>query len=40
MLMLNETVVAAFDEVITTLCISLPERSNLHRIFLTLHVLK
>jgi hypothetical protein len=40
MLMLNGTVVAGFDEAITTLCISPLERSNLHRIFLTLQVLK
>jgi hypothetical protein len=40
MLMLDGTVVTAFDEAITTLCISLLERSNFHCIFLTLHVLK
>lgn len=38
--MLNGTVVTAFDEAITILCISLLERSSLHRIFLILHVLK
>lgn len=40
MLMLNGVVVTAFDEAITILCISLRERSSLHRIFLILHVLK
>jgi hypothetical protein len=40
MLMLDGAVVTAFDEAIATLCISLLERSNLHPIFLTVHVLK
>jgi len=39
MLMLNGTVVTAFDEAITILCISPLECLGLHRIFLTLHVL-
>jgi len=40
MLMLNGTVVTAFDEAITILCIFLLERSSLHRIFLILNVSK
>ena len=40
MLMLNGAVVTAFDVATTILCISLLERSSLHRIFLILHLSK
>ena len=38
MLMVDEAVVTAFNEAIATLCISLLERSNIHPIFLAVHV--